>query len=258
MNCNLFLKQMLMGAPMTMPRFLFAVIGLLFAATLAPSPLYAAANVLLPPENPGNDGSKPFPSLGLSVQTPKTAPDSTKKTDAPETKSKATAAPEEKTKKSPSSDSKIILQTEVPDVPANKSLPHNLNISLGKDSSIGEKDSAKIAGKLGLNADEISSNCILTIRGTLITDKSTYAIGNGMSRQATVYYDGRIKNYSMMVQALCRANDKLPPDSGTVVKIKDRFVVVLQPIRCAPPTGSNAASLIITYNGIAAAQCEYQ
>ncbi|MFA5041350.1 MAG: hypothetical protein WC464_06935 [Bdellovibrionales bacterium] len=262
-----------------MRRLLFSAIALLFVA----SPSFAASNVLLPDDS-GNE-SESLPNLGLGGQPLKSTPQAQPETDLPnlglgvqpskpvdpaKTAQKPKEAPVAKNKDVPKPKkeetkpssalpaAKILRYTDVNEAADDKSLPHNIKISLDEDSTLSAKDVSDIVRKIGLGEDKISSGCKLNLRGTLITDKSNYAIGNGTTQQDTVYYDGKIRNYLMRVQAMCLADERnIPPGKNTVVKIKDRFAVTLGTISCEPPSGY-PSSLTITYGGGNSSECVYR
>jgi hypothetical protein len=140
------------------------------------------------------------------------------------------------------------------DNPGNK--PYKMTLSISNRSIFGAGDVAAITKKLGLTQSQITSNCVLSLRGLMMTDKDSILIDGGTTPQAIAYYDGAIHHYVITAAALCTA-DHLPPGIGLVTEEGDRFFVPLQAINCPPPT-RQSAQLIITYNGSGSSQCVYQ
>ncbi len=259
-----------------MSRVLFATAAFFFSLSSA----YAAGNVLLPDQNSGGNNA-PLPNLGLSPYV-KPAPGSkTKETGLPnlgltpaplpapsadsskpkEQKLKTDAAKKTETpkKSTPQKPADIVRRDKLPGTEPDKTLPRALDVSLGENSSLSLKDLRILREKLGLENEDISSSCSLVVRGSLITDKGTYTIGDGFSAQTTVYYDGLIRNYSMAMMASCLADERnLPPSNTSILKLKNRFLVPLNPVLCpAPASKKIPVALVITYNGGRTPQCDY-
>ena len=136
-------------------------------------------------------------------------------------------------------------------------LPHKLTVTISKRSIFGATDVQKIGAKLGLRRRDIFSSCILAAQGVMQTDKGTYLLVGQASPQAEVNYDGMIRNYMMTGVALCAAKAPLPPGSGFLTEIGDRFSIPLQAIHCPPPD-RQVTGLTITYDGSDTSQCDYQ
>jgi hypothetical protein len=140
---------------------------------------------------------------------------------------------------------------------ANQNLPYVQTISISGRSIYGANDVTLINKKLGLSSAQISSNCILTVRGVMQTDVSPYIIdGPPTLPQVVVHYDGMIKSYIMTGVAMCTAG-QLPPGSGLITEVGNRYSIPLQMIKCPLPT-QQASQLTITYNGSGTSQCVYQ
>jgi hypothetical protein len=136
-------------------------------------------------------------------------------------------------------------------------LPYSLTIYFSNRSSLSQADAGVIGNKLGLTPNQISSACYLSTRGALTTTTGHYLINIGLSPQPKVYWDGGVKSFLLIAEALCLAGPNLPHNNNTLVQLNDRFVIPLQSITCPPPI-PRARSLIITYNGTQNAQCTYQ
>lgn len=275
-----------------MRRISFAALGLLLAATLAPQALYAAGNVLLPSASSSSDGSTAsLPNLGLSASTPSTdtaaptdlpamtvtkpaLPPATVKSTVAPTQTPSTAPAEQPTIEippiAPITDSdvrglppgtvptRVIHQPDASAMPAasNAGAPNSLTIGFSPRSYFGARDAAEIGNKLGISRDQISASCYLSVGGVVQTDKGSSVIAAGLSPQVTVHYAGTIKSYMIGAQAMCVAGNNLPPGSGFIVEIGNRFVVPLQQINCAAPN-RQSSTLTLTYNGNNGTQCVY-
>ncbi len=274
---------------------LSAALGLLVAVTIAPQVGHATGNVLLPSASPNSDsGALSLPSLGLSVPTPPPvdssllppepppppkpapkaqAPVAPTPTAMPPSQGSAAGAPptnvqdtiapftEDEVKRLPPGTipTRVLHQPDMSATmaQAGRNLPYSLTIGFSDKSFFGAKDVETINKKLGLSRDQVSSSCYLSVGGLLQTDKGSQMIAPGLSPQATVRYDGRIKNYLITSQALCLAGNNLPSGSGFLTEIGNRFVIPLQPITCSAPN-SQVTGLTITYNGSGTSQCTYQ
>ena len=140
---------------------------------------------------------------------------------------------------------------------ATKSLPYGLTIAISGQSIFGAKDVTDIGNKLGLSRDQISSNCILTVRGIMRTDKGATILDGGATPSVSVRYDGVIQDYLMAAQALCTVGSHLPPGSGFLTETNGRYSVPLQQITCPAPK-QQVTQLTITYTGDGKSQCAYQ
>ena len=139
---------------------------------------------------------------------------------------------------------------------AGQNLPYNLTISFSGKSFFGEKDAQAISQKLGLSRKEIPVSCNLTLSGIVHTDKGNSIIVSDALPPVSIRYDGIIKSYVLVANAMCTAAT-LPPGSGYIRQYGDRYDVALQQISCTPPN-RQVTSLLITYDGSGTSQCDYQ
>ncbi len=139
---------------------------------------------------------------------------------------------------------------------ATANLPYALNISINGRSVFGSDDVAQISDKLGLSRDQIGAACYLSVSGLIQTDRGGGIVDGGLSPQITVRYDGIIQGSMLAAEALCTAN-KLPPGSGFINQLGNRYVITLQPISCAAPT-RQVTQMVITYDGTEKSSCAYQ
>lgn len=153
----------------------------------------------------------------------------------------------------------IIHQSDATDTLSamGKGLPYSLDISISGKSIFGAKDVKEIGAKLGLSAAKVESACFLTISGMVQTDKGSYLFSGTASPQVIVRYDGTIKSYAIQAQGMCNAKTgDLPPGSGILAEVGDRFRIPLQVITCPAPQ-RQVTSLSITYDGTKTSQCDY-
>jgi hypothetical protein len=246
----------------------FLVVGVLFAATLAPSSLQASGGVLVPKDMPNlglggivDASGSSLPNLGLvPTVSAKTSPASS----APESDSTSTPAP--KKEEIPSESEENTMATEVPSMPQPNNLPfyygdpsklpHNIVISFSAKSSLSPADAQAIKNALGLSPGQISSTCYLSARGMLQSTVGIYPIVSSLSPTPKAGYNGNIRNVSLTATALCPRNGP-PPEGPTFDIIEDRYIISLQSFDCPAPNHA-AASLSVTYNGSPTPICLYQ
>jgi len=269
------------------------ILGLVIAGVLYSHTAFATGNVLLPSD--GNSSDSSVPNLGLDASSPRTGsntsdtpPKSTPSAPSPtidssdQSKKNALQAQAASMAKLQSMNSTDYITSTVsteaaaklgsgsipthivhePDMgatlPPDNNRPYVLAISFSNQSIFGANDVRTIHDKLGLSPSQIASSCVLTARGMIRTDKSSYLVYNSTGAMPIqLNYDGMIQNYLLGALALCVADaNHLPTGSGYIIETNGRFVIPLQSINCLPPN-RQVSSVIITYNGSSTGHCTY-
>lgn len=234
----------------------------------------AAGDVLLPSDNGSNTST--LPNLGL-VPTPDTsaaktvpaAPD-TNQAQKPESllpsllpaqtprqtpMPPATAAnlAVMMAASKPSTPTKVVQMP--PPSPPDTTLPNSVGIDIS-NYVWGPSDVAAIKTRLGIPPDQVTAHCHLGLDGSVLSDKGYYPFDTGFSPHAELKYDGQLKEIAVRAEALCDLVP-LPPNSGYVIQMGDKYAVMLRQIDCPPPPLS-PQHIVFQYAGSGKGQCLYQ
>jgi hypothetical protein len=235
----------------------------------------AAGNVLLPPDNSGLN-------LGLAPQqtdTPAPAADTVKTPDVSTSSSKGGTLPNLSSTSGTDLPYSPPLQQQAPmttgatngiattviqmpqmqnpsNFPGMPKAAYNLGIDMAEKSVWGANDISNVASHFGIPANQVPKLCVLDLSGYMTSSKSAYTFSTGMSGHDSLGYDGVIQNVTVTPQALCSISH-LPPNSGYVMQLGDKYVAPLGMITCGAPTGQ-PSRVAILYSGNGNGQCIYR
>ena len=103
---------------------------------------------------------------------------------------------------------------------------------------------------LHIARDQVPKLCHVSLIGMLISDSIasgyTFDLGATLS-SAMIYYEGKASSVNIMVRALCD-RVPLPPNSGAIMQVGDKYSVFLNNTICSPPA-SNGQTLTFKYAG---------
>jgi len=241
---------------------------------------YAAGNVLLPDD----DTSHAMPGLGLG---PTAKPSPEKPAATPPSESTApkntnsenilpavnparvsTPLPQTPARPPPpptNTATQFRLPTRVIEMPLPESIinssdsdwPNNLTLKIADKYVWGTFDTSTINSNLGIAPAQIPARCHLSASGIATGDEGYFAFDTGIAHSETpIRYAGAIKNITLQPRAVCD-RIALPPNSGYVFQIGDKYTVSLGQVSCPPPP-EKAKDLIFSYAGDGKGQCSYR
>jgi len=130
---------------------------------------------------------------------------------------------------------------------------NSLKINVAEKNVWGPTDLMSIQNALGISPSDAPKHCHLSIDGTIQSDDNgLYSFDTGLFGQAIAHYDGNAGSTRIRIRALCDMLP-LPPNSGYVTQVGDKYSVFLYQTSCTPRAGTQ--NLIVQYNGNGSAKC---
>jgi hypothetical protein len=240
--------------------YLAAVVGVLMLGS-PDLPAYAQGSVLVPQDYtaPPDNSSTPLQSAPLTgTSLPKLDPDETDTGLAPDASNLPMTPMSRETNPYNATQVLKFSSAEAASIPGDEVLPEKIDITL-KDYMWGPRDINSVSQNLQIPADQVPNVCTLSLTGMLYSDsiQGSYIFDMGSTLSTvTVYYEGTPSSVSIFARAMCNAVN-LPPNSGTVIQIGDKFTTMVAQTQCPPPP-PHAKTLTYKYDGNEQGSCVYQ